>query len=276
MDFFQKLWEAFLRALDQNQLVMLLGKTLLALAVFLVFVVLGRVARNSVKRITSRTSRNANLPILLSNLSYVGMLIIAILTVLSIYTGAGLSTLVTLFGLVSLAISLSVQDVLRNFVAGVFLLLEQPFSIGDRIKVRDYEGRIENIEIRTTTVHTDEGVLVVIPNSIVFAEIVTNRTAFSQRLTNIYFLITVTPETPFESTCEKIKEIVTGFEPAMVSADPAPQVFVEQTGGKKTLARVDFWSPISAPGNTNSELVQALAEGLPEVEISTTKLAVPA
>ena len=92
----ENLWNRLLTLIDQNQLVNLLGKTILSLLVLAVFIVLGRVLRNALKRVVGRTSRNANLPILLSNLVYVAMIIIAVLAILSIYTGAGLSTLLTL------------------------------------------------------------------------------------------------------------------------------------------------------------------------------------
>ena len=60
--------------------------------------------------------------------------------------------LITFIGLITAAITLSLQDILRNLVAGVFLLLEQPFAIGDRIKVGTDEGVIERVGIRTSTI----------------------------------------------------------------------------------------------------------------------------
>lgn len=262
-----KLWDRLLALIDENQLIELLGKTLLSLVLLALFIILGRVLRTSVRRLVNRTSRNANLPILLSNLVYVALIIIAVLAILSIYTGAGLSTLLTLFGLVSLAISLSIQDILKNFVSGVYLLLEQPFSIGDRVKVRDVEGQVENIEIRTTQLHTDDGVLVLIPNSIVFAEIVTNRTAYRQRLTTIRFSMPIGGKS-FEEFCDKIKEITGEFEANQVSKDPPPQVFVESVNATTINCKLDFWSPTSAPATTASDVILALIKGLPEMEVT--------
>jgi small-conductance mechanosensitive channel len=268
----EDLWNRLLSLVNQNQLLDLLGKTILSLLILALFIILGRVLRNTVKRVVNRTSRNANLPILLSNLVYVALIIIALLAILSIYTGAGLSTLLTLFGLVSLAVSLSIQDILKNFVSGVYLLLEQPFSIGDRVKVRDVEGQVENIEIRTTQLHTDDGVQVFIPNSIVFAEIVTNRTAYRHRLTTIKFTMPLEGKT-FEEFSAQVKVVVAEFDNVKVSTDPAPEVFVETIAAKLFNCKVNFWSPVHAPATTASDVVLALVKSIPEMEITSVTAA---
>ena len=75
-----------------------------------------------------------------------------------------------------LAFSLAVQDILKNFFAGVYLLLERPFRVGDTIQIKDQKGVVETIGIRTTTLRTEDNVYVMIPNAVMFAEIVANRT----------------------------------------------------------------------------------------------------
>ncbi len=262
-----QLWNRLVGVIDQSELARLLGKILLAILVLVLFLILARVLRTTVRHLTDRASSNANLPILLSNLVYVGLLIVGALAIFSIFTGAGLSNLLTVLGLLSLAISLSVQDVLKNFVAGVYLLLEQPFSIGDRIKVRDIEGKIENIEIRTTRIHTDEGVQVFIPNSIVFSEVVTNRTAYRQRLGTLRFTIPA-GDLKYAQAVTAINATMAKFEPAMISTDPAPEMFIESVTAAQTVARIEFWSPITAPINTPSELIQAISRDVPGIDIN--------
>jgi small-conductance mechanosensitive channel len=90
----------------------------------------------------------------------------------------GISTagLVTVAGAVGLAFSLATQDILKNFFSGVYLLLERPFRVGDTIRVKDQQGTVENIGVRTTLLRTPENVQVLVPNAVVFAEVVTNHT----------------------------------------------------------------------------------------------------
>jgi small-conductance mechanosensitive channel len=79
-------------------------------------------------------------------------------------------------GAVGLAFSLAVQDILKNFFSGIYLLLERPFRVGDRIRVKDQEGVVENVGVRTTQLRTDDNVEVLVPNATIFAEVVSNRT----------------------------------------------------------------------------------------------------
>jgi hypothetical protein len=89
--------------------------------------------------------------------------------------GGNWTSAVTILSAGTVALTLALQDVLRGFVAGVYLLLERPFAIGDRIKVRDVEGTVEAIDLRTTVLRGEGAGVVVVPNATVFAEILTNR-----------------------------------------------------------------------------------------------------
>src|SRR5204863_8385263 len=84
--------------------------------------------------------------------------------------------LLALAGAVGLAFSLATQDILKNFFSGIYLLLERPFRVGDTIRVKDQQGIVENIGVRTTMLRTPENVQVLVPNAVVFAEVVTNHT----------------------------------------------------------------------------------------------------
>jgi small conductance mechanosensitive channel len=90
--------------------------------------------------------------------------------------GVPLTTFVTVIGVAGLGISLAMQDVLKSFVAGTFLLFERPFRIGDEISIKDQRGVVEHIGIRTTRLRNTDNVQIVIPNGVMFAEIVSNRT----------------------------------------------------------------------------------------------------
>ena len=88
--------------------------------------------------------------------------------------GVNSTGLVTVAGAVGLAFSLAIQDILKNFFSGVYLLLERPFRVGDTIRVKEHQGVVENIGVRTTELRTPENVQVLVPNAVVFAEVVTN------------------------------------------------------------------------------------------------------
>src|SRR6202035_1250141 len=79
------------------------------------------------------------------------------------------------------AIGLAFQDLLRNVLAGIWLLLEQPFRLGDTITVVDQTGAVQNITLRTTTLRTGEGALAILPNLTVFTGIVINSSHYDTR-----------------------------------------------------------------------------------------------
>jgi small conductance mechanosensitive channel len=108
-----------------------------------------------------------------------GLVIVwVILTLLFVLGTLGLSPagLVAVAGAVGLAFSLAIQDILKNFFSGVYLLLERPFRVGDTVRIKDELGVVENIGVRTTMLRTAENVQVLVPNAVVFGEVVTNHT----------------------------------------------------------------------------------------------------
>jgi small conductance mechanosensitive channel len=76
--------------------------------------------------------------------------------------------LIKILGIGSVAIGFAFQNILQNFLAGVLLLLQEPFRLGDLISVTGIEGNVADIQARATVVTTREGRDVIIPNAIIF------------------------------------------------------------------------------------------------------------
>lgn len=132
-----------------------------------------RLARSSFNFASRRADAHARLLIgRVINIVIIGLGVATILDTV----GVPLTTFVTVLGVAGLGISLAMQDVLKSFVAGTFLLFERPFRIGDEITVKAERGVVENIGIRTTRLRSAENVQIIIPNAVVFAEVVANRT----------------------------------------------------------------------------------------------------
>src|SRR5262245_19892744 len=91
--------------------------------------------------------------------------------------GVDSSSLATTVGLVAGAVTLSLQDVLKNLVSGIYLLVEQPFRVGDRIEVSTQKGIVERVDIRTTVLINELDEQVLVPNYLVFSQIVLNRSS---------------------------------------------------------------------------------------------------
>ena len=144
-------------------------RVMLALVVLLVGHLVARVARWVVQRMLRRVV--SEVQVFVGRLTYIGITVASLLWALAelnIYAAA----LTTLLGAITLAVTLSTQDLAKNLVAGVFLLIERPFRRGDRITIRTFSGQVSSIELRTTRLLAKDNNLVIVPNTVVMSEIV--------------------------------------------------------------------------------------------------------
>jgi small conductance mechanosensitive channel len=135
-----------------------------------------------VRAITLRKNSHYNLGVVMGRLSYGLIIFIGLLIALVIaIPGFTPGELVNILGLSSVAIGFAFRDILQNFLAGILLLLAEPFRIGDQIILNDFEGTVEDIQTRATFIKTYDGRRVVIPNSNLFTNSVTVNTAYKNR-----------------------------------------------------------------------------------------------
>ncbi len=157
-----------------------------ALCLLVVTAVLVWGVRALVGRIGRRARLRRNLLEVLQMLAAVAIWTAAILAALivvfpTITPGRALATL----GLGSVAIGFAFKDTFENFLAGILILLREPFQIGDHVACDGAEGKIEKITIRDTRIRQTDGQLVVMPNAQLFHNPVTVRTDKAFRRTSI-------------------------------------------------------------------------------------------
>jgi len=84
--------------------------------------------------------------------------------------GATWSAIAAGIGLSTLAIALGLQDVLKSIAGGVVIILERPFEIGDRIRIKDLTGEVVDVHVRHIVLRMDDGHLAMAPNGLLFTE----------------------------------------------------------------------------------------------------------
>jgi small-conductance mechanosensitive channel len=114
------------------------------------------------------------LAVMAENAAVVGVYVVAITIVLAFW-GMTWTGLLTALSIGTVAAAFGFQDLLRSLVGGTLILFERPFAPGDRIKIREVEGRVEQIDLRTTVIRADNGDRVVVPNALIFSDPVVNR-----------------------------------------------------------------------------------------------------
>ncbi len=146
-----------------------------AVAVLLGAAVVARALRRRMGRRLAPTLAPENAKQLAENAVTLGVFGAAVTLLLTLW-GATWSALLTAIGLSTLVVALGLQSLLQSLVAGVFILFERPFNVGDRVKYsgHDVEGTVEEIALRSTVIRTEDGIRVVAPNSFIFTQAVLN------------------------------------------------------------------------------------------------------
>src|SRR5437016_13594184 len=223
-------------------------RTLWAVVVVVVALVLARAVRGTTMRQLTRHRAHANATILLGNLAQLGVIVLGVLVVLAIYTQGAFGWILTSFSVVGIVIGLSLQDILRNFFAGVWVLVERPFRIGDSIEVSGYSGTVEEIAFRTTQLRTDDGREVIVPNGTFMTSAVVNLTRFPTRRASAWLVL---PADEKAITAEEIRAAL--LKADGVSPEPPPSVELRSVADGKAQYLVSFWA-----ANRDAALAPAL------------------
>lgn len=240
------------------------GATLIVLAATLV---LARIFQRSVFATLHRGRLNSNLALLGGRIIYTSALAVGLVVILAIW-GTGIVFPVALLGALTVALSLALQDVLKNLVAGIYLLLEHPFVIGDQITLEPYTGEVEDIQIRYTSLRTANGQRVLIPNSMLFSSAVVNHSTYRQRRAGLIVTIPDGGAEAIDRAEEQIRVAVAGVPGVLTT--PAPQIIFSRAVGGKVDLQVVFWLPTSEIGKNAivySEVLEQVRAKVPEAEI---------
>lgn len=153
-----------------------------SIIVILIFWFLSIVFKKVVYKLLGSRSRHQNLVKVFQRVGgaliiFIGFMIAMVIAV----PGFTPAKLIGALGIGSVAIGFAFKDIFQNLLSGILLLISEPFRIGDQIVSGDYEGTVEDIKIRATTIKTYDGRQVVIPNSDLYTSALTVNTAYKQR-----------------------------------------------------------------------------------------------
>ncbi len=159
----------------------LLPNIIVAIVVFIVFWFAARFSRRLIKNLT-RKKKSRNLGLVLARLSQGFIILIgAFISLAIIIPTFKPGDLVQLLGVSGVAVGFAFRDILQNFLAGILILITEPFTLNDQIVFKEFEGTVEDIQTRATTIRTYDGRRIVIPNAELFTNSVTVNTAFDKR-----------------------------------------------------------------------------------------------
>lgn len=218
-------------------------KVIAAIVIFLVMFYLAGLVARWIRRTGERRGLNPEVTLLLTRLGSWGMITLGVIWALQ-QVNFNLTAFLAGLGIIGFTVGFALQDISRNFVAGLLLLWQQPFGIGDLIQVTGYTGRVTDVSLRATEIRTSDGLLVLIPNADVYTKPITNYTQAPRRR------LAIKAWAPYGEDLERATTIALeaiGQEaPTLALADPAPSVVFDSFGDNSVTFTLYYWIDTAA------------------------------
>jgi len=230
--------------------------------------VLGLIICNSllrrlvVQRLLARTRFDAGVQFAISRIFGYVFLILGTYIALLV-NGVDLSSLAVIAGALGIGLGFGLQNIVGNFVSGIILLAERPVSIGDRIEVAGVAGQVKQINLRSTTVVTNDNITIIVPNSDLVSSTVTNWSHGDPKV-RIRLPIGVA----YGTNPEKLREVILAVAAAHpdILKNPESAVFFDSFGDSSLNFELAVWTTDRAhnPRRFRSELNFAIEKALRE------------
>jgi len=256
-----------------------LPKILIALLIFLAARLISGWVTKSLRRTMKRRDMDREMIVLLEMLTRWGILSLGVVLAIEQIAPGKISALLAGLGIAGFTIGFALQDVAKNFIAGILLLLQQPFDIGDGIAVGDQSGTVLSINLRATELRSWDGLYVVIPNADVYMSPIINYSRAPSR--RIGFELHVALGTDMELVTTTVLAALNDL-PGLLE-QPAPQVAFSAFGGSSLNFQVYYWIDTGVVGYMGSQdaggkLINAalkeagIKPGIPSMEVYTRPL----
>jgi small-conductance mechanosensitive channel/hemoglobin-like flavoprotein len=187
-----------------------------------------------------------------------------LITVLIVISLVSVKIPLTIFaflgGAFAIGVGFGAQNLLKNVISGILVLIERPLRVGDLIEVNNVRGRVTTIGLRSSTVRDAKGMETLIPNSSFLEQHLTNWTYPNQQSR---FSLRV--GAPYESSTQGVIDLLNkaaGDHPQILKA-PLPQVLLEEFGGQARIFSLNYWLDIRLdvdPNKVASDLRFAIEE----------------
>lgn len=234
-------------------LVLIVGAIIVKVAVSIV-----RKMLNSPKSKLKGTAAN-----FLTTLTKVALICLYVIVLLSTL-GVDTTSLVAIFSVLTLAVSLAVQGVISNLASGIMLVVTKPFEEGNYVDIGGDAGTVEHIGITCTKMRTGDNKVIVIPNSNITSSTITNYSTKETRRLDLTFGV------GYDSDVEQVKAILLGViaKHDEILKDPAPFVRLTNHGDSSLDFVVRVWVKQSDYWAVNFDLKEEVLAAFNEAKIS--------
>ena len=189
------------------------------------------------------------------------VVVIVAVSTLGLDVGAGLVSISVVFGFV---IGFAFQDMLGNLAAGFMIALTKPFRVGDYVDAAGNSGSVQHVGVSNTTLLTIDNKKVVIPNSKVWGEAITNYTAMNTRMIDL--VVGISYNDDIGKAIKIASDVMKNHE--KVLPDPSPLVAANELGDSSVNLVLRPWVNTSDYWPVRRELIQHIKEAFDEAKIS--------
>lgn len=236
---------------------------LTALAIFFVSLYFARVLGGIIQRVLKVRKAPEGVTRLLADIASVTVIVIGVITALQRFFDV--TAFLAGLGILGFTVGFALQDVMKNFAAGIILLIQRPFHVDEFIGVNGFDGQVLEIDLRATEMRSLDGRIVSIPNADVLANPIINYTRANRR--RIELPVSVAYHTDTELARRVVLEALENVPGYM--AEPAPLIGFSNFGDSALELNTYFWvdtaltNPIAAKDAAFSQIKKALdGEGI--------------
>ncbi len=237
------------------------------IAIAVTILVLGRYLAKFILMLVRRGLQRADFDEILRNFIcslLKSFLYLVVLVVALDQVGVNTTSLVALIGAAGLAIGLALQDSLKNFAAGVMLVVFRPFSVGDFVEAGGTSGKVERVNIFSTTFVSADNKEIIVPNGAIFSGTIVNFSANDER--RVEWIFGIGYEDDIRTARDTIKRLLDGDERVLKS--PEPLIVVGELADSSVNLTVRAWVKTEDYWAVNFDILEQVKTQFDEKGIS--------
>jgi small conductance mechanosensitive channel len=173
-----------------------------ALLIFIVSLYLARILSNTLRRVLNKRRAPAGVTHILAQLMLWSIVVIGTITALQRFFNV--TAFLTGLGILGFTVGFALQDIMKNFAAGIILLLQQPFHVGESIGVKGFDGTIMEIDLRSTEMRATDGRVIILPNAEILANPIINYSRANSRRVDLILNL------PHSSDPDAVRRVLLG------------------------------------------------------------------
>jgi len=231
----------------------------------IIILIVGIIVARWLSKLSVKLCEKNNMDVVLTKFLGSAVKIIVFIFVLIIALGKfgiSIAPFIAAIGALAFGASFALQGPLSNYGAGLMIIMTRPFTIGNTITIKEFSGVVEDISLSYTTLSTEDGERITIPNKHIVGEVLKN--SFENKVieTTIGVSYHDNPQKAIEAIHEALKKF------PQISSEPAPQIGIQEFADSAINIGMRYWVPTKQYFKTNYEVNLAAYQSLKNAKIT--------